>query len=283
MGTIYMATNKVNGKKYIGQTTTSIKRRIYYHLLANGRCPALSAAIKKYGRSAFEWRVLADGVLLQSELDRLEDEYIVNYGTIAPHGYNLRRGGQGTGALHEDTKRKIGEKSRKRWADPEYKANMETKLREHRSANPPASEDERRRRKRERARIRLLANPRQSKMQSNWHREVKSRREEKARRSETVRKEIIQMGEREWYRQKGMSWMSDHVAIARWKANHTLCDRCQPKRIVCIETGVEYESQRRACVEHGIDSHSMRNAVRDQRRTAGGYHWAERGSPCIKK
>lgn len=95
MGIIYMATNTVNGKQYIGQTKMTLDARRRVHQ-ARGNTSPFGLAIKKYGKSSFRWDVLHTGILDPDELDRLEYEEIRKRKTIAPHGYNIREGGNGT-------------------------------------------------------------------------------------------------------------------------------------------------------------------------------------------
>lgn len=58
---IYQATNRSNGKRYIGATKHSIRHRSTGHWHdANGRnfCRIFGAALRKYGRDGFDWEVL---------------------------------------------------------------------------------------------------------------------------------------------------------------------------------------------------------------------------------
>ncbi len=60
---VYLATNKVNGKRYIGVTGKSLAQRRRGHLnrARSGEyaCPRFHAAIIKYGAKNFKWKVLA--------------------------------------------------------------------------------------------------------------------------------------------------------------------------------------------------------------------------------
>jgi group I intron endonuclease len=92
-GIIYRVTNKVNGKRYIGQTTMQLSKRWHAHKRADGRCVSLSAAIKKYGAECFEV-VEIDRAYSRQELDAKEIAYIEAERTQDPEvGYNLRPGG----------------------------------------------------------------------------------------------------------------------------------------------------------------------------------------------
>lgn len=94
---IYQAKNKINGKKYIGQTIRSFVQRKYEHIAAskNGCKNYFHSAIRKYGKENFEWTILEENVLNKKRLDEIEIFYIGYFDTLAPNGYNLTIGGSG--------------------------------------------------------------------------------------------------------------------------------------------------------------------------------------------
>lgn len=100
---IYLITNKVNGKKYVGQHCGSKDARWKQHLadaLKRQNPKPLYAAMRKYGIDNFEYRVLEEIPLNmgQKYLDDREIHYIKEYNTHIENemGYNLTWGGQGT-------------------------------------------------------------------------------------------------------------------------------------------------------------------------------------------
>lgn len=95
---IYLHINKINDKKYVGQTRQSVEHRWnngYGYL----NSPYFWNAIQKYGWDNFEHIVLMEG-LTKTEADEKEIELIKNYKShVSEHGYNISRGGSGlTGA-----------------------------------------------------------------------------------------------------------------------------------------------------------------------------------------
>lgn len=93
---IYMATNRVNGKLYIGQTVKSLKIRKRAHITTALRgvdIQYFGRAIRKYGQNNFDWEILHKCNDID-ELNRLEIYYIKLYNTFED-GYNLTKGGLG--------------------------------------------------------------------------------------------------------------------------------------------------------------------------------------------
>lgn len=106
-GIIYQATNIVNGKSYIGQTTCELaKRKSDHRYEANNGSPYyFHKAIRKHSFDSFEWSVLEEGRTID-ELNLLEPGYIEKLGTLSPSGYNLTTGGK-NGRCSDVTKKKM--------------------------------------------------------------------------------------------------------------------------------------------------------------------------------
>jgi group I intron endonuclease len=104
-GIIYVVTNTVNGKQYVGQTTRSVKMRWYYHARsAKSSDCLLYCAIRKYGINKFTIEQI-DVAESQDELNEKEIHHVARLGTYGG-GYNLTPGGKQM-RLSEETKRKI--------------------------------------------------------------------------------------------------------------------------------------------------------------------------------
>lgn len=98
---IYLYTNLINGKKYVGQTN-NIKRRKKQHLDDSYNCynenrykQPIHCAIRKYGIENFDFQVL-ESCNDQEASDR-EQYWIKYYKTLASNGYNLTNGGESGG------------------------------------------------------------------------------------------------------------------------------------------------------------------------------------------
>lgn len=90
---IYLTTNKINGKKYIGLSTRDSKKSLTY--LGSG--VNLTKAIKKYGRENFQKKILEDNILTFEKLCRREEFYIKKYNAVNSKSfYNAEKGGIST-------------------------------------------------------------------------------------------------------------------------------------------------------------------------------------------
>lgn len=91
-----MATNKINNKKYIGQTKHTLEHRKNTHRRDSTRIDTyFYRAIRKYGFDNFEWSILEQNINTQEELNCKERYYINFYGTFdnKEKGYNSTSGG----------------------------------------------------------------------------------------------------------------------------------------------------------------------------------------------
>ena len=104
---VYCHRNKINGKRYIGQTIYQDNPELRWKT-GTGYigCRAFYNAIQKYGWDAFDHYVIQDK-LTKEEADELETLNIAFYNTTDNrYGYNLQSGGS-KGKLSEETKQII--------------------------------------------------------------------------------------------------------------------------------------------------------------------------------
>lgn len=94
-GTIYVITNLVNGKQYVGQTNGNYMKRFQEHLKSLTRKDRYNAplycAIRKYGADNFKCDLLE--IVPFDKLDEREQYWIEKLGTYRS-GYNATAGGQ---------------------------------------------------------------------------------------------------------------------------------------------------------------------------------------------
>lgn len=89
LGIIYIITNKVNSRVYIGQTRKSLSERMRHHFSKYETCTKLKEAIEQYGKDNFLYNVLE--LVPYSELNEKETFYIKQYNSIK-NGYNIKKG-----------------------------------------------------------------------------------------------------------------------------------------------------------------------------------------------
>jgi group I intron endonuclease len=109
---VYIVTNKLNGKQYIG-IAKNLQRRWKQHFRINGSSPALHSALKKYGKESFVFTHICDAFNFESACD-IEKMLIKQHNTKSPNGYNLTDGGEGTNGFlfTEESKQKMRESAK---------------------------------------------------------------------------------------------------------------------------------------------------------------------------
>ena len=94
-GYIYLTTDLLNGKQYVGQKKSSVFLEENY--VGSGKIiKTILSSLKKNGidvKQRFK-TVLLKECFSQEELNEQEDYYIEYYNTLVPNGYNIRIGGQ---------------------------------------------------------------------------------------------------------------------------------------------------------------------------------------------
>jgi group I intron endonuclease len=95
---IYVITNDVNDKSYVGLCAGDLQLRWRRHLACCrfGEGGALYNAIRKYGENKFHITSLWSGHVSPDSLKTLEKYFIRCLNTMRPNGYNLTEGGDGS-------------------------------------------------------------------------------------------------------------------------------------------------------------------------------------------
>lgn len=110
MKTIYIRTNKTNGKQYVGQTSDFKRReRDWRKLSTRYANQEINEDRKKYGLDSFSVDIVKN--VEDCESDEWERHYILKYNTMTPNGYNHYNGGiKGfTFEISEETKKKMSD------------------------------------------------------------------------------------------------------------------------------------------------------------------------------
>jgi group I intron endonuclease len=107
---VYLTTNLINGKQYVGDHTINPKEKRYY--IGSGLINEL--AIKKYGEKNF-FKEILEWFDTRNESFIAEEKYIKQFNTLVPNGYNISpTGGMGVnGGLHsQESKDKVSHKNK---------------------------------------------------------------------------------------------------------------------------------------------------------------------------
>ena len=95
---IYLVTNKINGKQYVGQTVEN--KRVGHGLL-------IKQAYKKYGKENFIYEKICDEITDKQTLNYMERFWIKVMDSRIPNGYNIEEGGSDKGEMAESTRQKL--------------------------------------------------------------------------------------------------------------------------------------------------------------------------------
>jgi group I intron endonuclease len=132
-GIVYLVTNRVNGKFYVGQTVQRLERRWGQHVSAANcvkrKRHALALAIAKHGADNFDVTLLCE-CRDQWQLNVFEALYMQQYDSAAPNGYNLQLGG-GRAKMSEVARQHITDAARTRYRNEAHIARTAANLVKH--------------------------------------------------------------------------------------------------------------------------------------------------------
>lgn len=95
---VYLVSNKLNGKQYVGQT-------INPHLpIGHGRI--MKSAYKLHGKDNFDYEPLCTSIENRATLNAIERFWIAVLDTVVPNGYNIELGGSEGSTWTEERRRK---------------------------------------------------------------------------------------------------------------------------------------------------------------------------------
>ena len=105
---VYIHTNKVTGKKYVGQTTQDNPAARWKYGRGYKGSGKFWRAIQKYGWDNFSHEIISCSSL--DEMNQKERALIAYYNTTDDRfGYNIELGGSGKGKHSEETRKKLSE------------------------------------------------------------------------------------------------------------------------------------------------------------------------------
>ena len=95
---VYLITNNINNKKYVG-ITNNYKKRFGNHKCSTKQI--IGKAIQKYGSENFSFDVIEEDLTIEEAKEK-ERHYIKFYNSIRPNGYNISDGGDYLGGIQKD-------------------------------------------------------------------------------------------------------------------------------------------------------------------------------------
>lgn len=107
---IYLIQHLPSGRGYVGQSV-NIESRFRDHRAGKGS-RKLSAALRKYGAGAFEFKILLE--CSREELSPKEVAFIEQLDTLHPNGFNLTDGGKQPGKMSPETHQRFSEAGKRR-------------------------------------------------------------------------------------------------------------------------------------------------------------------------
>lgn len=144
---VYLITNKINQKRYVGITTRSIDERFKEHCNQieshKTKKSAIHEAIEKYGQDNFTIEQIDTAQTIE-ELYQKEANWIQKLGTYGTE-YNLTLGGDGSHGrvTSEHTREKIRNKAIKRMQSPEERKKLSEKTKLYYEQHPEEREKRR--------------------------------------------------------------------------------------------------------------------------------------------
>jgi hypothetical protein len=195
-GTVYLVTNNLNGKQYVGQTT------IVNNKVGHGKL--CIAAYRKYGKENFTYEHICSKINNRLTLNFIERFWIKTMNSRLPNGYNIEHGGSNKDRISEETRKKLSIAKLGKKQSPEHIAKVVEALKNRSQEVKQKSGNKLRGRKRDPAIALKVAAKQIGKFVSE---ETKAKIKE-ARSRQVITKEhkqkLSDAAKRQWARQKGV-------------------------------------------------------------------------------
>lgn len=129
---IYIITNKIDGKKYVGQTTRNDPMdRVNEHFkISGGGSEYLQHAIQKHGKDNFDIEIISYLGASQKALDAIEQWQIKKNNSLSPNGYNLTGGGNSGGKISDEIKQKLSKITKEKMKNPALRKKISERTKE---------------------------------------------------------------------------------------------------------------------------------------------------------
>lgn len=136
MTTIYMRTNLINGKKYIGKTKDLEKRNYNWKCIKHPYSgKVITEDRDKYGLENFKLDILIE--CDDNEGDKWEKYFIEVYNTVSPNGYNMTGGGSDSFQVNDEMRKKRSEDRILLYQDEKERLKQRDRLLNHPKKSKP--------------------------------------------------------------------------------------------------------------------------------------------------
>jgi len=244
--TVYKHTTP-SEKVYIGITSLKVSERWMY---GNGykHNQYFYRAIKKYGWDNIKHEILFEG-LTKEEAEQKEIELIRFYkSNDSEHGYNIENGGNSKGKVSEETKRKISEGNKGKILS------LETRIKISKGNKGKTLSEE-------------TKNKISASLTGKTHSKEKGI---KIGLSQLGNKRALGSKRTEEQKRK----LSNALKGKKHSAEHNKhMGEAHMHSVICVETGVIYNSIKNAAKETGINKSAISHCCNGRNKTAGNYHW----------
>lgn len=240
-----------NGKVYIGITSMKPERR-----WRNGsgysanKQRLMNRAIQKYGWHNIKHEILFDG-LTKKEAEQKEIELITKYkSNRIKFGYNVEKGGNSTGKISEETKKKIGIANKGREVSKETREKLSMASKGRTPWN---------------------------KGKSSWNKGVPMTKESKKKLSKSLKGRYANENN-PFYGKTHTEETKKKIRESRKgkqlsEETKEKISKTLGKKVMCIETDTIYLSIRDAERQTEINHCNISSCCNGKQKTAGGYHW----------
>lgn len=247
-----------SNKSYIGVTSCGFKTRLKQHIKeAEGKSTKpIHNAIRKYGFENFKTEIIAQnmGYEIVCEMEKAMIKY---YNCKNPFGYNLTDGGDGViGHFHsEEVKKVLSLKAKKQWGKMDDISKF-AKANKFRAKGHEAL-------------VEKFKNMAPEEKQIFKEKVSKGCKKYWSSEAGKAKKNLIKKPHSEATKEK------IRISLIKYRTTPEIREKVLKdlgaKKIICIETGIIYESQSQA--ETTLKINNINHVLKGKRQRAGGYHW----------
>lgn len=256
-GIVYLIIDGTNDKEYVGQTTQTLEERFKEHCWC--KTSNIGRAIRKRGADMFV-KVILKVCYSQDELNYWERHFIKSRGTRWPLGYNNSEGGEGGWERTPESIAKMSRKGQK----PSDETRIELSLNSAGKLGRPLTEEEK-------AHLSEVA-PNKRRVICVETGEVYDSVSAAARCHNVTVQTLYHACKCFWRRVAGFHWKFADTPDESTEEITSAKSR-KKRRVVCVETGEEFEGILAVARCYKVDRKSIAKACKNPEKVSAGHHW----------